>query len=86
MAPLEGDLHQPNCQRGVVHTGRSGRLGEAGVGVEIAVGVHVDDERHTFRRQTQIDPAVVPALERREGGERGLYQPGLGLFIQGAAP
>src|SRR5688572_7778610 len=75
MASFEGGLHEAEGEVGVAEPGAGGGFREARVRVEIAVGVDVDDVRLTFRRDAEIHPPIVPAVERLEGSHRGFHHP-----------
>ena len=52
--------------------------------MQIAVGIDVNDPGLTVLGEAQVHPAVIPAPERLEGGERRLHHPPLQLPREGA--
>lgn len=67
---LLGELDEVQGKVLVRQARRQRRAREPGLRVQVAVGVDVDDPRLAARVDPQVDPAIVPALERLEGRER----------------
>src|SRR4051812_37932612 len=84
MTPLQGELHQMQRQVGVGDARAGSGASEARLRVEIAVGVDVDDEGLAGGVDAEVDPAVVAAVERVEGGERDVDALALERGGQGA--
>src|SRR5215468_11739773 len=64
MSPFERDVHQTQRQRRVLEPGRCCAPGETCLGMQIAVGIDVNDPGSTVVGETQVHPAIIPTSER----------------------
>src|SRR5262244_2832247 len=70
MCPFERDVHQSQCERGIIHSSGRCAPGETRLGMQVTVGIDVNDPRLTIVPEAEVHPPVVLTPERLECGER----------------